>query len=77
MVTINIAIIEILKESAHLQLFIMSLENLDLDVQEYIFFCQQVLSFLKKTLADATNCFLQLIVPYCIYSVDGMKVHSS
>jgi hypothetical protein len=71
MVTINIANIEILKESAHLQLSIMSLQNLDLDAQEYIFLCQQVLSSLKKTLADVANFFLQLTVPYCIYSVDG------
>lgn len=42
MVTTNIANIEMLKESAHLQLFTMSLQNLDLDVQEYVFLCQQV-----------------------------------
>jgi hypothetical protein len=51
----------------------MSIQNLDLDIQEYIFLCQQVLSSLKKTFADAFNFFLQLIVPYCIYSVDGNK----
>jgi hypothetical protein len=62
-----------LKESAHLQLFTMSLQNLDLDAQEYIFLCQQVLSSLKKTLVDLANLFLQTIVPYCIYSVDGNK----
>ncbi len=41
MVTTNIAHIKVLKEFAHLQLFTMSLQNLDLDVQEYIFLCQK------------------------------------
>jgi hypothetical protein len=58
MVTTNIANIQMLKEFAHLQLFTMSLQNLDLDVQEYIFLCQQVLSSLKKTLADVANFLL-------------------
>jgi hypothetical protein len=57
MVTTNIANIKLLKESAHLQLFTMSLQNLDLDIQEYIFLCQQVLSSLKKTFADAFKFF--------------------
>jgi hypothetical protein len=58
MVTTNIANIQMLKEFAHLQLFTMSLQNLDLDVQEYIFLCQQVLSSLKKTLVDVANFLL-------------------
>lgn len=73
MVTTNIANIKVLKEFSHLQLFTMSLQNLDLDAQEYIFLCQQVLSSLKMTLADVANFLSQPIVAHCIYSVDGNK----
>jgi hypothetical protein len=75
MVTTNIANIEMSKEFAHLQLFTMSLQNLDLDIQEYIFLCQQVFSSLKKTLADVVNFFCNFWCHIAFIVLMVIKVH--